>query len=472
MAKELPKGWIKACISDIFDVRDGTHDSPKYLNDGYPLVTSKNIKNGKLNFDKINFISKEDYNEINKRSKVDVGDVLFSMIGTIGSSMVIIEKPIYAIKNVALFKPLGEVKGKFLKYYLATPLVVDKMKDESKGTTQKFVSLGYLRGFQFPLPPLPEQQRIVAKLDTLFGHLDALKTRLDHIPQLLKDFRQKVLTQAVTGKLTEEWREGKELENEYDTDFVSNMRESTIEIPELWYLLPFESIATIKSNLVDPNKYLEYPLIAPDNIQSETGLLINKPLVSDIMPISSKHIFEKGSIVYSKIRPYLSKLVIVDFDGLCSADMYPIISDLETKYLFYYMLSEHFLSYATTAGERTVLPKINQKGLNEIPVPVPPREEQQEIVRRVESLFAKAEKIEASYQKLKVKIEQLPQALLAKAFRGELVEQLPTDGDARELLEVIRKAKAGLEKGGRTKKMKENGEVRMVAEDGVRYGKK
>ena len=86
---------------------------------------------------------------------------------------------------------------------------------------------------------------------------------------------------------------------------------------------------------------------------------------------------------------------------------------------------------------------------------LPTLTEQQEIVRRVESLFAKADQIEASYQKLKAKIEQLPQALLAKAFRGELVAQLPTDDDARDLLEQIKLAKAGLEKGGRTKKMNE-----------------
>ena len=114
---------------------------------------------------------------------------------------------------------------------------------------------------------------------------------------------------------------------------------------------------------------------------------------------------------------------------------------------------------------------INTNQLKTLAVLLPTLTEQQEIVSRVESLFAKADQIEASYQKLKAKIEQLPQALLAKAFRGELVAQLPTDGDARELLEEIRKAKAGIEKGGRTKKMKENEEMRMVAEDGVRYGK-
>jgi len=115
---------------------------------------------------------------------------------------------------------------------------------------------------------------------------------------------------------------------------------------------------------------------------------------------------------------------------------------------------------------------INATQLKTLAVLLPTLTEQQEIVRRVESLFAKADQIETSYQKLKIKIEQLPQALLAKAFRGELVEQLPTDGDARELLEQIKLAKAGLEKGGRTKMIKGNDTVRMVAEDGVRYGKR
>lgn len=115
---------------------------------------------------------------------------------------------------------------------------------------------------------------------------------------------------------------------------------------------------------------------------------------------------------------------------------------------------------------------INTTQLKTLAVLLPTLTEQQEIVRRVESLFAKANQIEASYQKQKAKIEQLPQALLAKAFRGELVEQLPTDGDARDLLERIKRAKEGLEKGGKSRKMKVVDEVRMVAEPKVRYREK
>lgn len=363
----------------------------------------------------------------------------------------------------------------YLQYFYKSGKVIDYQGGSNNLRNLKFKDYSTI---PIPLPPLAEQNRIVEKLDGLFGHLEQIKIKLDKVPTLLKAFRQAVLNQAVTGKLTEEWREGRELENIFTDSSKTTMRKPTFSVPENWKWLPFDVVATIKSNLVDPNKYLEFPLIAPDNIQSETGRLINKPLVSDIMPKSSKHYFNNGAIVYSKIRPYLSKLIIADFDGLCSADMYPIESKIDIKYLFFYMLSEIFLSYATTAGERTVLPKINQKGVNIIPVPVPALEEQQEIVKRVKSLFAKADKIEKQYQTLKEKIDTLPQALLAKAFKGELVEQLPTDGDARELLEQIRQAKAGLSKSGKTetkrsksKKLKADEELDVAAEPKGRYGK-
>jgi len=506
MTKELPKGWIKACISDIFDVRDGTHDSPKYLNDGYPLVTSKNIKNGKLNFDKINFISKEDYNEINKRSKVDVGDVLFSMIGTIGSSVVIIEKPAFAIKNVALFKPHGEVIGKFLKYYLDTPLVVDTMKDESKGTTQKFVSLGYLRGFQFPLPPLPEQQRIVAKLDTLFGHLDALNTRLDRIPKLLKDFRQKVLTQAVTGKLTEEWREGKELDSKSYNLICDSIKErskfqkvkkSIGEIIEISDDIPFNWVLLTPDFIATPEKYalgigpFGSNLMVADYEDKGVPLVFVRHIKSnDFKGMNPKYVStEKAQELFPHSIDPLDLLITKMGDPPGDCVIYPkdlpraiITSDCLKFRVWDKFFDRDFIKHATNSfyikeqlgliTKGVAQQKISLERFKTLHYPIPPLTEQQEIVSRVESLFAKADQIEASYQKLKVKIEQMPQALLAKAFRGELVEQLPTDGDARELLEEIRKAKAGLEKGGRTKKMKENDEVRMVAEDGVRYGKK
>lgn len=313
-----------------------------------------------------------------------------------------------------ILKPKDEIDSRFFFYYLKV------LKIPSFGYSRHFKVFEFL---DLPIPPLPEQQRIVTKLDAVFVYLDSLKKKLDKIPELVKNFRRQVLTQAVTGELTREWRVKVYLnyEEEITEDEVLEMRDIKYEIPDSWQWLPFSKVADVKSNLVQPDEYFDYPLIAPDNIEGSTGKLLNKPLVKEILPKSPKHYFHEGDIVYSKIQPYLSKLIIAEFDGLCSADMYPISTNLNIKYLFYYMLSDVFLRYATTAGERSVLPKINQKELAIIPISVPSIKEQKEIVLRVDSLLALAEKIESQYQSLNAKIDQLPQAILAKAFRGEII---------------------------------------------------
>ncbi|MDO8454973.1 MAG: restriction endonuclease subunit S, partial [Sulfurimonas sp.] len=118
MDRVLREGWEVRKIGDIYDVRDGTHDSPKYIKEGYPLITSKNLKQDNLNYDNVKYISKIDYININKRSKVDIGDILFAMIGTIGNPIVVKNEPDFAIKNVALFKVPTNQNSYFLKYYL------------------------------------------------------------------------------------------------------------------------------------------------------------------------------------------------------------------------------------------------------------------------------------------------------------------------------------------------------------------
>ena len=175
---ELPKGWAWVKLQDVFDVRDGTHDTPKYVMDGFPLVTSKNLKNGRVDFSDIKYISEEDHIKISIRSKVDQGDILFAMIGSIGNP-VIVEEDNFSIKNVALFKyyDVNLTTNRYLFYFLKFASV--EMQDISLGGVQSFVSLGFLRNYLFPLPPYPEQKRIVAKVDQLMRHCDELEIRLN-----------------------------------------------------------------------------------------------------------------------------------------------------------------------------------------------------------------------------------------------------------------------------------------------------
>ena len=151
-------------LGNVCDVRDGTHDSPKYHNEGYPLVTSKNICNGKIDFSTCNLIQKEDYDKINKRSKVEIGDILMPMIGTVGNPIIINTNNEFAIKNVALikFKDNSVILNTFVKALLESDYFGRAVLSKTKGGTQKFISLGDIRKLELNLPPIELQNQFAA----------------------------------------------------------------------------------------------------------------------------------------------------------------------------------------------------------------------------------------------------------------------------------------------------------------------
>lgn len=176
---ENEKGWEVKKLGYICDVRDGTHDSPKYvLKSEYILITSKNIVNGRIDFDNVNFITEEDYVQINKRSKVDDGDIIMPMIGTIGNPIIVQTNNIYkfCIKNVALIKFINEatIKNLFLLYLLKTTAYAEYLISLNKGGTQKFVSLGIIRNLPIILPPLALQQSFARKIEAI----EAMKSKV------------------------------------------------------------------------------------------------------------------------------------------------------------------------------------------------------------------------------------------------------------------------------------------------------
>lgn len=204
LRKELqPKeGWETAPMSKIYDVRDGTHDSPRYHTTGYPLITSKNLCEDFIDMDNVKYISKEDYDKINERSNVEIGDVLFAMIGTIGNPTLVVKEPNFAIKNMALFKVPNNQSGSLLRYILSTDEVLGEMKKKAKGSNQPFVSLGYLRGFEISIPATREQQdEIVARLDILNERCKALEENYKKTIALCDDMKQALLRKAFNGEL-------------------------------------------------------------------------------------------------------------------------------------------------------------------------------------------------------------------------------------------------------------------------------
>lgn len=156
-------------MGGVMDVRDGTHDSPKYVQQGIPLVTSKNISSGGLDFSNVNYINQEDADKINERSNVDTGDILFAMIGTIGNPVIVEKDREFCIKNVALFKNFAKDKVDIRSIYWMLMREQYVMKKKAVGGLQPFISLKVFREYPIPLPPIEEQKRISARLDEIIS---------------------------------------------------------------------------------------------------------------------------------------------------------------------------------------------------------------------------------------------------------------------------------------------------------------
>ncbi len=305
-------------------------------------------------------------------------------------------------------------------FYMNTEFFTNQLRNSASATTIAIVNKTKMESCYYPLAPLAEQQRIVDRIESLFAKLDEAKEKTQTVVDSFETRKSAILHKAFTGELTAKWRE-----------------EHGVSIDN-WQTTRFDSVAAIRSNLVDPAEYQSFPHIAPDNIEKKTGVLLEYHTIAEDGVTSGKHRFYSGQILYSKIRPYLSKAVVVDFDGLCSADMYPIEAYQNARCLWYYMLSDEFLLQASTAGSRSVLPKINQKELSALTVHLPTNDrEQEEIARILDELFDKEQQTKEAAEVVLDQIDLMKKSILARAFRGELGTNDPSEESAVELLRQV-----------------------------------
>ncbi|HSV75462.1 MAG TPA: restriction endonuclease subunit S [Bacteroidales bacterium] len=400
------KNWVVKKLGEVYDVRDGTHDSPRYVNEGYALITSKNLKNDSLNYDNVNYITEQDYININKRSKVDVGDVLFAMIGTIGNPIVIKDEPDFAIKNVALLKVPENQNSYFLKYYLDSSLVIDKMSRDAKGATQKFVGLGYLRNFEIPLPPLPEQQRIVSILDAAFALISRASINAERCLSLSKALFESYLQLALspveggvfggsTGSPTKRdgWEEKTIGEIGSPKMCKRIFKEQTTAVGEI----PFYKIGTFEK---EPDAY------------------ISKEIYDEFR---AKYSFPKKGDVLISASGTIGRRVRYDGEPAYFQDSNIVWIENDEKQVSNDFLYEFYgtCNWGSTKG--ATISRLYNDNLKSIKISFPKsKEAQQIIVRQLNALRAETQKLEAIYQQKLLNLEELKKSILQKAFRGEL----------------------------------------------------
>ena len=436
---DIPDSWEWVRLIDVCEyIQRGK--SPKYSPiKKYPVVAQKCNQWSGFSIEKAQFIEPNSLSSYGPERLLQDNDLMWNStgLGTLGRMAIYktAANPYelaVADSHVTVIRPLKQfVLPEYLYYYFANPSVQSVIEDQADGTTkQKELATATIKAYLTPIPPLDEQRRILAKLSEVlpvvknYGVVyDETTVMQEAFPESLK---KSILQEAVQGKLVPQdpsdepaealleriraekqrlIKEGKIKKNKHESvifrrdnshyeklDGIERCIDDEIpfDLPKSWEWARFFSVVDIATNLVRPEEYADYMHIAPDNIEKATGTLFECHTVQQDKVASPNHLFYKGQIIYSKIRPLLRKAVIAPFDGLCSADMYPLNTAINRKYLLKYMLSDAFnLQVATAMSSRVKMPKINQDELSKILIPIPPMQEQERIVSKIEELFDK-----------------------------------------------------------------------------------
>jgi len=437
----VPTSWAWAKFSETVDISQNLVQPDEVPE--LPHIAPNHIepKTGRL----LEFQTVAEDEVISAKQRFFPGQIVFSKIRPYLRKSALVDFDGVCSADMYPLTPTEAIDRKYLLAWLLSEDFRDEAMEHQGRTLLPKLNQTGLNKTRIPIPPLPEQRRIVAKLDRFSARSAAARDHLARTTKLTTRAKQAILSEAFRGELL-----GLEPVN------TPMFNGRCWDLPDGWRWARFEDVAAIRSNLRPPSEMPDLPHVAPDNIEAGTGRLLPYNAIAEDGVKSGKHKFFAGQIIYSKIRPYLRKAVIVDFDGACSADMYPVECgpELDVHFLHRWLISEDFAWFTAEHEGRSVLPKINQKALNASPVPVPPPEHQETLVRHIEAAFARIDRMTEEASRATHLLDRLDERLLAKAFRGELVPQNPEDEPAEALLTRIRESRAAAPQAKRRRRRK------------------
>ena len=366
-----------------------------------PTTMGFQFEDGGINFVKIESISedgtllKEKFSHISdecnvqmRRSQLQENDILFSIAGAIGRSAIVTKEILPANTNQALAiirVPKGKIDYNYLLYALSSSAINQQAAQHQQGVAQLNISLKNVSDFLLPIYTEAMQKRIVHNLKKIDKLISLRKQQLAKLDELVK------------ARFVEMFG-----------DFKNNSKN--------WPIVKFDELAKIDGNMTtDYEKYADYPHIGIDSIEKETGELKGYRTVKEDGVVSGKYIFTPQHIIYSKIRPNLNKVALPDFEGLCSADAYPILpnpKNCNRIFLALTMRSDYFLDYILQFSARTNLPKVNRKEIAGFSMPLPPLSLQNDFATFVERVSQQKQTIQQSLDKL----ELMKKALMQEYF--------------------------------------------------------
>ncbi len=448
---ELPKGWSPTTVKELagtsgmFVDGDWVESKDQDPNGAIRLLQLADIGDGTF-LDKSDRWINDGAFERLRCTELVAGDVLIArMPDPLGRAclMPAIEQRCVTVVDVAALRVDPQVANqRWAMHAINAPQLRAEMNVQASGTTRKRISRGNLGNLQIPLPPAAEQKRIADKLDTVLTHVDAVNTRLARVAPILKRFRQSVLAAATSGRLTEDWRGTTSNDATVTVDSIEDAGVWPFNaIPSSWMLQSFADCFTDSTDSAKKVPQAEYLTQGEIPVVDQGEKLIGG-FVNDSSKQSATRL---PAIVFGD---HTRCIKWINFQFAQGADGVKVLSPKLGNDRYGWVLLKAL-----------VLPDKGYsrhfKYLKRSVFPVPPVEEQTEIVRRVETLFAFADRLEARLQTTQTAAHRLTPALLAKAFRGELVPQDPNDEPASELLKRLASITATVSKRGRRSKAAE-----------------
>ncbi len=411
---QIPENWCWVILRSIsFHISDGSHNPPKDSGEGVPLLSATNIHDRIIDFEQTaRWITNEEWMLENERTRIEAGDILLTIVATIGRvAVVTTEQPFALQRSVATIKP--KINAQYLSYYFESPYVQTFMNTNAKGTAQKGFYLNSLENLFCAIPPLAEQQRIVNRIESLFAKLDEAKEKAQAVVDGFEDRKAAILHKAFTGELTGEWRK---------QNHIDNSKWEIKPLSSITYNHDSKRIPLSKEERANLDRKYDYYGASGVIDQVDRYLFDGKFLL----------IGEDGANLVTRSKP-IAFIAEGQYWVNNHAHILSTTDEILMEFLCYYINSISLLPYVTGSAQ----PKMTQAKMNTIPIPVPTIKEQKEIVQVLNNLVDKMSQAMEAAEQVLDQIDAMKKSILARAFRGELGTNDPADESAEELLKRI-----------------------------------
>ena len=428
---ELPEGWRWTRIQNITQICLGLTHTPKYVESGIPFYSVKDISSGGLDTTNPKYISAAEFEKFPDGAKPQYGDILFGRVGTLGKPTIVnTNSPFGIFVSLGFFRKYShEITSEFFIHWMNSSLFWDQVNMNVKGAVLTNLNTGWLSKFLIPIPPSKEQAQIVAQCEIAIRYLEKIENTGRKISNLISAAKSKILDLAIRGKLVpqnpddepasvllDRIREEKEElikqgkikrdkkesviykgdDNSYYLK-MGNVTEtlddwSIEDIPDSWCVCCLGEVCDYGNcTNVDTKDISETAWILDlEDIEKGTGKVLQKLTLKERNSASTKHLFHKGQVLYSKLRPYLNKVVLADDDGFCTSEILPLDFNgyILPEYAKCYMMSPTFLRYANHCSYGVKMPRLGTLDGKKAVLTVPPINEQKRIADKVSQLFS------------------------------------------------------------------------------------